>query len=100
MQDRVHGSGAHFVAMTAEFFDHVETKDVVLTGMVKDVEPNEPGIKIFVLHVIGFRRRKLIISPDKVTASMPKTPLRAGRGRPARIRGSALLSLLALRAGV
>ena len=62
MQDGVKRAGTDFVTVTLQLLDHGEAVDRLLRRMVKNVEPDQPGIEILVLHrprytyfVIGIR---------------------------------------------
>jgi hypothetical protein len=52
MEDGVHRAGAELVTMPRQFLDHAEPEDGLLGGMMKDMEPDQPGIEILIQNFL------------------------------------------------
>src|SRR6185437_2597901 len=51
VQQRIHRARTEPVSVTPKLFDHLQSKNRLLAGVIQDVEPNKPGIEVAVFGV-------------------------------------------------
>jgi hypothetical protein len=66
VQQRIECSGAQTVTMAAKFFDHGQPEEFLLAGVMKDVQADEPRIKVLVVGTAAGRHqnRSTISKPE------------------------------------
>jgi hypothetical protein len=54
VQDWVQRTGADPISMPSEFFEHPQTKDRLLSGVMEDVQAYQAGIQIAVIFDVAY----------------------------------------------
>src|SRR3974390_1296149 len=63
MKQRIQGAGTELIAVTTQFLNHPQSKDLAFAGMMENVKADEAGVQIVVgIAFVSHRKRKVILT--------------------------------------